>query len=524
MATWNTGAQRLKGYRSEEIIGRHFSVFYPREDVASGKPERELETAAAEGRLEDEGWRVRQDGTRFWADVVITALRGPTGELRGYGKITRDLSERRVAELALRASDERFRRFFDESRIGMVIVALDGRYERVNEAFCAIVGYSREWLTLASRESITHPDDLVADGARLRALIAGESASDSWEKRYLGASGNTVWASVNVALVNDAGRPLHFIAQVEDVTERHNRMVRDLAGHKRAEELRQLNAEFGQHALATADLAQLKQQVVELVARTIEAPFVRLGELDAAGTAIVFSAGVGWPAHLIDDHSLPVAASECEQSIQSGQPVFLGDGENSDPLRPSHESRELGIVASATIPIRGKAAVAGVLHVGLRESRVFSQDDVTFLVGIGTIIGMVIDRDRREQRIKLLNVDLQQRYAEFEAFTYSVAHDLRGPLRGIAGFAGLLVEDYGSKLEDEALRFVGLIAKGAHAMDGLIDALLNRARASKTVREGSLRGRQNLGVARGIDVAAADDDAHAPRARVELAVKQRSEG
>ena len=332
VATWNAGAQRLKGYRSEEIIGRHFSVFYAPEDVAAAKPERELMIAAAEGRLEDEGWRVRQDGTRFRANVVMTALRDRNGLLRGYGKITRD------------------------------------------------------------------------------------------------------------------------------ITERHNRIAREIADRKRAEELRQLNAEFGQHALATADLAQLKQQVVELVARTLEAPFVRLGELNAAGTAIVFSAGVGWPAHLIDDHSLDVAASECEESIRSGQPVFLGEGEDLDLLRSSHESRELGIVASAAV------------------FKIFCAE---------AIVGMVIDRDRRERRITRLNVDLQQRYAELETFTSSVAHDLRGPLRAIAGFAGALEEDYVSTLDEEALRFVGLIAKGADTMDNLIDALLSRARVSRTTREAS---------------------------------------
>jgi diguanylate cyclase (GGDEF)-like protein/PAS domain S-box-containing protein len=91
VVTWNAGARRLKGYQPEEIIGRHFSVFYPSADVAAGKPARELEIAAAEGRVEDEGWRVRQDGTRFWANVVITALRDRDGTLRGYGKITRNL-------------------------------------------------------------------------------------------------------------------------------------------------------------------------------------------------------------------------------------------------------------------------------------------------------------------------------------------------------------------------------------------------------------------------------------------------
>jgi PAS domain-containing protein len=83
------------------IIGRHFSVFYPPEDVAAGKPQRELAIAASDGRLEDEGWRVRRDGTRFWANVVITALRDPTGLLLGYGKVTRDLTERHAHEQAV---------------------------------------------------------------------------------------------------------------------------------------------------------------------------------------------------------------------------------------------------------------------------------------------------------------------------------------------------------------------------------------------------------------------------------------
>ena len=96
--SWNTGAQRIKGYAAGEIIGRHFSIFYPEELATGGFPEYELEVAAREGRFEDEGWRVRKDGTRFWANVVITALRGEGGRLLGFAKVTRDLTERRAAE------------------------------------------------------------------------------------------------------------------------------------------------------------------------------------------------------------------------------------------------------------------------------------------------------------------------------------------------------------------------------------------------------------------------------------------
>jgi PAS domain S-box-containing protein len=98
VATWNAGAQRIKGYTADEIIGRHFSAFYPESDIRTGKTEYELAIAQRDGRFEDEGWRVRKDGTRFWANVVITALRDRTGVLVGFAKVTRDLTERRSLE------------------------------------------------------------------------------------------------------------------------------------------------------------------------------------------------------------------------------------------------------------------------------------------------------------------------------------------------------------------------------------------------------------------------------------------
>ena len=103
--SWNAGAERIKGYRAEEIIGQHFSCFYPAEDIQRGKPERELVLAKAEGRLEDEGWRLRKDGSRFWANVVITALYDGEGELRGFAKVTRDITERKHAEERIRQSE-----------------------------------------------------------------------------------------------------------------------------------------------------------------------------------------------------------------------------------------------------------------------------------------------------------------------------------------------------------------------------------------------------------------------------------
>ena len=107
ISSWNRGAQQFKGYREEEILGKHFSVFYPESDKKAGKPARELEIASREGRVEDEGWRVRKDGSMFWANVVITALRDETGKLVGFGKVTRDVTERMRSYAELKSTNEK---------------------------------------------------------------------------------------------------------------------------------------------------------------------------------------------------------------------------------------------------------------------------------------------------------------------------------------------------------------------------------------------------------------------------------
>ncbi|MGB2886073.1 MAG: PAS domain S-box protein [Candidatus Acidiferrales bacterium] len=109
ISSWNSGAQRIKGYETSEIIGKHFSCFYPEEDVRFGKPQRELEIAGREGRVEDDGWRIRKDGSRFWANVIITALRDGAGQLVGFSKVTRDVTERMLAQEALQEAQQKLR-------------------------------------------------------------------------------------------------------------------------------------------------------------------------------------------------------------------------------------------------------------------------------------------------------------------------------------------------------------------------------------------------------------------------------
>jgi PAS domain S-box-containing protein len=138
---WNVGAERSKGYTPEEIVGSHHSIFFTREDIEAGVPDKELKTAAAEGSFEDEGWRVRKDGSRFWANVVTTAVRDNAGVLRGFSKVIRDITDRKKAEDALRESEERYRIIAETASDVIITIDEQSIIQFVNPSSEAVFGY-----------------------------------------------------------------------------------------------------------------------------------------------------------------------------------------------------------------------------------------------------------------------------------------------------------------------------------------------------------------------------------------------
>ncbi|MBB5442315.1 MULTISPECIES: PAS domain-containing sensor histidine kinase [unclassified Paraburkholderia] len=246
IVSWNAGAQKLKGYAQSEIVGQHFSRFYTEEAVARGWPTYELEQAALTGRFEDEGWRVRKDGTTFWANVVITAIRSEKGEVTGFAKITRDLTAQREYLEALRQSEERFRLLVDSVK-DYAIFMLDpqGFVVSWNSGAARIKGYTHDEIVGRHFSQFYVPEEAAAGKPARELAIArqiGAVEDEGWRMRK---DGSTFWANVIITAVYDESRRLRGFAKVtRDLTERRRREELERSGERMREFLATLAHEL----------------------------------------------------------------------------------------------------------------------------------------------------------------------------------------------------------------------------------------------------------------------------------------
>jgi PAS domain S-box-containing protein len=222
--TWNLGAQRIKGYAAEEIIGRHFSMFYPRDVLDRGWPAHELAAAAVEGRFQDEGWRIRKDGSRFWASVTISALRGEDGKLLGFSKITRDQTDQKLHEEALRQSEERFRLLVDGvTDYAVYMLDEQGLITSWNSGAERIKGYRYDEIIGKHFSRFYAPEDL-REGRPWEDLAAarrfGRSEQEGWRFRK---NGDRFWVKATLTALRDPVGHLRGFAQVtQDLTDKRH--------------------------------------------------------------------------------------------------------------------------------------------------------------------------------------------------------------------------------------------------------------------------------------------------------------
>ncbi|MGA6944086.1 MAG: PAS domain S-box protein, partial [Pseudolabrys sp.] len=222
VTSWNPGAQRFKGYTADEIVGEHFSLFYTEEDQKKGVPALTLESAARDGRFENEGWRVRKDGTRFWAFVVIDPIRNRSGEIIGFSKITRDLTERKAAEENLWRSEAQFR-LLVQGVTDYAICMLDkeGRVSSWNAGAQRIKGYHPYEIIGRHFSQFYTEEDREAAMPRKALETAAREGRFEREAERVRKDGSRFWAHIIIdAIRDDEGELIGFAKITRDITER----------------------------------------------------------------------------------------------------------------------------------------------------------------------------------------------------------------------------------------------------------------------------------------------------------------
>lgn len=271
IVTWNSGARAIKGYDAAEVVGRHIEIFYGREDRAAGRPRKLLAIAERDGRVEDEGWRYRKDGTRFWADVVISAMRAPDGTLLGFVKVTRDLTERRQLEQLLREREERLRLMIGSIQdYAIFLLDPEGHIASWNPGAERIKGYRAEEI-VGRHFSMFYPPEDAAAGRPARELeIArreGRYAEEAWRVRK---DGTRFWANVVLAAVrNEQGELVGFTKVTRDMTDRRRQQEELLAAEREAAELR-VRAERAQEVVRERD------EFISIAAHELRTPIAAL--------------------------------------------------------------------------------------------------------------------------------------------------------------------------------------------------------------------------------------------------------
>ena len=312
IVTWNAGAERLKGYKANEIIGQHFSRFYPQDAIDRGWPAHELKVAKAEGRFEDEGWRLRKDGSRFWANVVITALHDEAGSFVGFSKITRDLTERKKSEENARrlaeetaarqvTHQERERLRVTLASIGDAVISTDaeGRVDFLNPVAQELVGWQSEEAASRTLEDVfrivNEDTRQPVENPALRALKDGVIVGLANHTVLIARDGKERPIDDSAAPIRDTGgNVVGSVLVFRDISERK----RSEAALKERVRLLTLNAAVGTALVQADQLRPMLQRCAEALVDHLHGAFARIWTLNPQGDVLELQASAGRYTHL----------------------------------------------------------------------------------------------------------------------------------------------------------------------------------------------------------------------------------
>lgn len=421
--TWNLGAQNIKRYSTEEAIGQHFSIFYSKEEVLNQKPKRILEIADRTGKYEEEGWRLRKDGTRFWASVLVSAIKDHQDKLLGFSKIVRDLTERADVEQKLRLMAE-------SSPSAMIMVNEKGEIVLVNSQTEKLFGYHKEELIgqpiellVPSRFRPAHPSyrDKYFHAPSVRPMGAGR---DLYARRKDGSE-VPVEIALNPVETNEGK---FVLSSIVDITER-----------KRLEERFRLAVEAAPNAMLMVDQAG---HIILMNSQT-EKLF-------------------GYGREELIGQSMEILVP---QRFRGKHPSHRKGFFNDPKSRPMGAGRDLfGLRKDGTeVPV----------EIGLNP--VETGEGVFVLASVVNIT----ERKEAERRLEERRNELEKVNLELDRFVYTASHDLRAPLRGIEAFATFLERDYVKALDQPGREYIEEIKKGVHRMSTLIEDLLTLSRISR---------------------------------------------